>query len=609
MSIAILNQVYAESRRLAIAGSNLAVGDFRLKKLVEPLEKSAAKAPVFGAVAKAIDKLVAGPEKDSAQSLLDLCSLVMAILYTQGQTGAEGEPKPIQTKELSLSPAQAPARTLKPIIEALTSVGGGRMEVIKEGFEGGVFDDIRLVNPAITALDDNYGEIADFVVENILPKFGKAILPEIRDKIDISGRAGNVRRLRLLHQLDPAGARPIVLEAFEKGSKEMKIAAIGCLGDSAEDLPHLLEQAEAKSKEVRKVALSRLGKFDESECITVLTKALAGADRPLVVESIRNSQSPALWKTVIETTRKELDALFKEKDKEKLSKALERFDELLGCYHARSDKLTIEALSAIHDTRSELRKLKGSPVSGEDVFATLSETMLCSNHPDLMKRLIDDRDAMIENRFVCSIAAGLLSLSAKAFYDTYSPYFLQKPAKSRSKGEAPREVIAGLIQNTGTGSSWYGWAYLHRHSLMPAELMEKLRSKDWDARWLDATISVNELQAAIRLADPKHAGLKKYLLERFESGIKSKSLDYELYACMKAIADLNYPEATDCWIQLLQRQVKIQSRYYSAYFLAPLVSKLPKSSASKIEESLQGLPDPVVDEIMPHLQTLKAKVE
>jgi len=47
MSIPVLIQVYDEMRRLAIAGSAVASGDFRLKRLVEPLTKAGEKAPVF----------------------------------------------------------------------------------------------------------------------------------------------------------------------------------------------------------------------------------------------------------------------------------------------------------------------------------------------------------------------------------------------------------------------------------------------------------------------------------------------------------------------------------------------------------------------------------
>ena len=58
MSIPVLIEVYDEMRRLAIAGSAVAPGDFRLKKLIPPLEKSGEKAPVFAKVAQAATAVV-----------------------------------------------------------------------------------------------------------------------------------------------------------------------------------------------------------------------------------------------------------------------------------------------------------------------------------------------------------------------------------------------------------------------------------------------------------------------------------------------------------------------------------------------------------------------
>src|SRR5438046_1901064 len=89
MSLALIQESAKEVRRLAIAGSPLAVGDFRLKKLVAPLEQAGAKVPVFAQVAKAISDLVNGNEADSAAHLLSLSTLVNAILYTQGHTGTD----------------------------------------------------------------------------------------------------------------------------------------------------------------------------------------------------------------------------------------------------------------------------------------------------------------------------------------------------------------------------------------------------------------------------------------------------------------------------------------------------------------------------------------
>src|SRR4051794_50363 len=115
MSIPVLVEVYDEMRRLAIAGGAVAAGDFRLKKLIPPLEKSGEKAPVFAKVAGAGQAVVDSNEKTASGALLELATLVNAILYTQGETGIAGEFKPLETTDLGVQATQAGARTLKPL--------------------------------------------------------------------------------------------------------------------------------------------------------------------------------------------------------------------------------------------------------------------------------------------------------------------------------------------------------------------------------------------------------------------------------------------------------------------------------------------------------------
>src|SRR5688500_19498959 len=117
MSLALIDESARGVRRLAIAGSPLAVGDLRLKKLIAPLEQAGAKVPVFGQVAKAIADLVNGTEADSAGNLLSLSTLLNAILYTQGQTGAEGDLRELETFGASCTSTKTTARVLKPLVE------------------------------------------------------------------------------------------------------------------------------------------------------------------------------------------------------------------------------------------------------------------------------------------------------------------------------------------------------------------------------------------------------------------------------------------------------------------------------------------------------------
>src|SRR5437016_308784 len=213
MSIAVLNQVYDEARRLAVAGSAVARGDFRLKKLLPPLEQAGARAPVFAKVAECARAVIDGPEETSAESLLELTSLVTAVLYTQGETGLAGTLAPIETVDLGGTTAQTSARLLKPLLEALTSTGSGRLELVKEAQARGAFRDLRLVKPALDALDDPYPEIADFLADNVLPSYGRAILPELRKAYDPKGTKGHPRRLRLMHAIDPVATRDLVKQA------------------------------------------------------------------------------------------------------------------------------------------------------------------------------------------------------------------------------------------------------------------------------------------------------------------------------------------------------------------------------------------------------------
>src|ERR1700722_15734702 len=120
MSIPVLIQTYDEVRRLAIAGSVVAPGDFRLKKLAPQLIQAGQKVPVFARVGEAVTRLVESNEKTSAAALLELISLMNAILYTQGETGVSGELTPIKTIELNRSKTQTSARVLKPLEEELT---------------------------------------------------------------------------------------------------------------------------------------------------------------------------------------------------------------------------------------------------------------------------------------------------------------------------------------------------------------------------------------------------------------------------------------------------------------------------------------------------------
>src|SRR5262249_7086111 len=162
--------------------------------------------------------------------------------------------------------------------------------------------------------DDVYPEIADLIADKVLPLYGPAVFSELQATFDPKGRGGHVRRLLLMHQLDREAARAHVQRSLDEGSKEVRIAAISCLGDSPADLPFLLEQAKSKAKEVRAAALRALGACSMDDAAKVLCDSIAGADLELAVEPLRASRNPVVVSVLFEAAEKNFDALIAGKE-------------------------------------------------------------------------------------------------------------------------------------------------------------------------------------------------------------------------------------------------------------------------------------------------------
>jgi hypothetical protein len=358
MSIPVLVEVYDEMRRLAIAGSSVAAGDFRLKKLIPPLQKSGEKAPVFAKVAQSVQAVVDSNEKTASAALLELTTLVNAILYTQGETGIAGDFKPLETTNLGGQATQASARVLKPLFEALSSTGSGRMELVRDAFERGTFKDLRLVKPALRALDDPYSEIGEFIADKVLPLYGKAILPELRATLDIKGRGGHVHRLHLMHRLDPQGSREVIKSALDEGSKEIRVAAVECLGVSEDDLVYLMQQASSKAKDVRAAALRALATTGarKADVVATLKKGIAGRRSGIdhcAREDVRHARDPGLR---ARTGRATVRRVAQVKGQERAGRAVTRLQQLVSCLEDRQDAKAEAFLLKCFDNAKNARR-------------------------------------------------------------------------------------------------------------------------------------------------------------------------------------------------------------------------------------------------------------
>ena len=588
MSIALLAQVYDETRRLAIAGSVVAPKDFRLEKLVAPLEQAGTKAPVFAKVAEGVKAVVGSTDKTSAQALLDLATLVNAILYTQGETGAPGDLEPIETTDLGLPATQTSARVLKPLLEALTTTGSGRLELIRDAHERGAFRDLRLIRPAVGAIDDAYPEIADFVAERVLPLYGKAILPSLREGFDLKGRAGHPRRLRLMHQLDPAGTRDLVEKALEEGSKEVKVAAIECLG--AGDVSYLLEQASAKSQEVRQAAYRALAAVDDAAVVPVLRKAFAGKDLALAAESLKKSRNAKVLPFVLTGIEEALAGLRKLKEKKAISAALGQLDQMLSCLEGRDDAGSEALVLRLFGDRDGLAKIKGDTMSGSDLNSTVVG-LLAHGSPRTRTALVDAHASLDARDLQDCYQAARAELPPDRLYAIFSLYMTAKvdeKKKDRDPAYAKRSAILDHLGRT----YWY-----------TSEQVEAL--PPLDPRWLDLAVRLEDLSLVGQLIRPGHAAADAYLAKTFAAQFKKAKNLYECHDVVSAMVRAEHPGATDAVVALLEK-FGDKGGYYG-YHLGYYVADLPKTAVPRLEALIPKLHERIADSLLGFIQQLREK--
>jgi hypothetical protein len=603
MSIAVLTQVHQEIRRIAIAGSVVAPGDFRLKKHLAPLEQAGAKAPVFAKVAEAVKNVVESNEKTSADAVLELTTLVNAILYTQGETGLAGDIAKIETTDLGAPSTQASARMLKPLLEALTTTGSGRIEQIKDAHERGMFRDFRLVKPALAAIDDVYGEIASLVSEKILPQYGKAILPELRAKIDLKGRAGHPRRLKLMHALDPEGTRPLVKEALDSGSKEVKVVAVECLGGHPEDLNFLLEQSAAKAQEVRRAAYWALATINDDAVVAALQKAAAGKDLQVASAALGRCKQSKVIQFVIAEADKTVVGLAKVKDKKDVSTQINRVQTLSRSLFRHKDKDTEDFILRLFGKREEIAKIKGAAASGSDLNSQVA-MMLASGTPKMQRTLIDSHGQLSPEDLLHCVQAARRGLSAEEVYDIFSPYVSAKADEKKKKSDpasAKREAICDALDD----ETYYPHWQFGNDDAEEGHRYDTERFPPLDPRWLDLAVAMKRLELVTTAIRPGHAGANAFLQATFDERLKKSKDLYDCSDVVRCMFRAAHPGAVEAVFVILDKHHKKLT--YLGYWLGDLVRQLPKSEIPRLEALVPKLPESAANQMIDCIQQIRER--
>lgn len=595
MSLALIQESAKEARRLAIAGSPLAVGDFRLKKLIAPMEQAGAKVPVFAQVAKAIGDVVNGKEADSATNLLNLSTLLNAILYTQGQSGADGDYRELEAFATSCSSTRTPARVLKPLVQALTTTGGGRFEIVKSACEQGAFNDLRLIDPTIQALGDIYPELADLVVNKILPAYGPGIVPRLKATLDLKGKRSDARKLCLMHQLDPAGTLELCKTALEDGSPEVKAAAIACLGKHEDCLPLILEQVNAKNKLLRAAALEALAEHDRPEITKLFTELVQGKALDILAGPFRAIRNIQVLRALLDEGGKVFQLLLKGDDEQ-----IPRFLEILDCLKVRKDAETEKFMLTCFDRCEKLPKFKApkkSPfmvyVTGDDIADRMAWLLYEIGSPSALDAVLSKRDMLPPAAFTQVIYSALRTWAPEKVFQEFAPLLDQ----DKGSGKQKREVIQHIIRATRGGFDSFDL-----DAQPEVASLQSLAKVEWDPRWLDAAIKADQQTFVCCLARPGHKAALNYLLK---SGESKKPSDAGF--TVRALVRCQYPKVTEFFLALVAQRTKgAKHMDYELQLLLRNARHLPTADLPKLDAFAAKLDEKFVDHFLEALAPLRA---
>lgn len=291
MGIPILEELSERLHRSIAAGSLLLKEDFRLVRTIEQFEKVSQANPVFQKIYEQGKLLLEETEKKE-EKLLDLISLIDAVLITQTKTMLEGEAEILHEsstasrltdlkdgQEVLPVFAQYKYSELKPVYDALTTNGSGRFEVINSAFKNrtDLIYERRIRTALINGLGDQYTQISDLVKE-ILCKAGKQIIPDLKYNFSMDDIREMALRLEIIEELAGSEENDFYKEVVTKSSGTLKQKAIFALRYDRSNLPQLFAMADTEQKNIKKTVFGTIARMQGEEVDTFFADYLEKED-------------------------------------------------------------------------------------------------------------------------------------------------------------------------------------------------------------------------------------------------------------------------------------------------------------------------------------------
>ncbi|ASA21123.1 HEAT repeat domain-containing protein [Paenibacillus donghaensis] len=513
MSTALLQELHQEVRRLYIAGSDLAAGDFRLKRLLPQFQQLGERAPVFKKLGEGITAILEPSEgTGTALGLQNLALLLGSVLYTQGTTTVDGEVQDIEGQGVMLS-SQFGYRRLAEVQRALTTTGSGRYEIVTAAFAAGLFQDLRLLPFALKALDDPYSELADFAMNTILPAYGAPIVPYLVQDFNPGGGKSEVRKLNVIRKVGGGQVLDLLFQTAEEAADEVRAAAIEALAGHEDYTEALIAYTKDKKKPIREAAYHALAEGGTAEGRETLLEAFTGKDKLLVAAAIQKHPSPQMTERLAPLFTAELEQLpAAPAEKKEADKAEKRLEPYLTAFSYAQHPLLMDIFGHIVG-RAETFAALGL----QHVLILTAVYLERSGSPKGLE-LLEELDKQYPVYLSYTFRLGYAILPPDELYMRHVGSTVNRLKSVVSKKAKAREekivdsIDSILKQKRQEYLQQWSLANGGAHYEFEVTPVEHLAA-GWDPRWLDWLIDRDEIGLVSEFARPGHPRVEKYLVK------------------------------------------------------------------------------------------------
>ena len=588
-----LYELQQELNRLFIAGSKFAKNDPRLQKHIPILKKLGEKAPVFNKLAQDVEELLQLDAQQSAEKLLSLSTLLYSVLYTQGTTTEEGAAVADQVPNVALADVntQYSYLQLKPVLQALTESKSGRLETVKDAYERGIFKDSRTFGYLSFALADKYSELADYIMEVVIPASGKAMLPFLVADFKLEDKVENVRRLRLLYKLGYAEVDALIDKIFAESLPNLQAEAIAILSDKKDEKTEdfIITLTGDKNKTVRGAAYKALAKIGTQRSVDKLYELYSNnkqkGNGELLAEAIASVPLASHYQSFLQKVRERFETLLSmdEADEKALTAAFERLPTEWEILKNKDYPETYVLLGDILSDKRFNAMAKKRSASHYNIAPCLNEILNTLDDNKVLDFYEQYATDVFGNTWTSQLAVNYLyrvldskeRFSKEKLYEVFAPQF-NKAINARDMIEA----LAGTAYNYSYNG--YKVRYFDRELLAKEKL---------DPRWadllcnylagsrVDNSFNTDALMVLDRIEEDSER--VNYLITK----ALDKSSAYTLERLYRLIIKRNMPNKFEILYESLAKMPKSNQYYYRTIvedddFWKPF----PKEYAQKFRE-------------------------